>query len=135
MDSPKQFVIAGHCCIKIFSTLKNKIRTLANKDYRVPVGQPGVARDFFCQLSLCLFLPLSLSLSVSVSISLSLSLSLLLYLFLSVSLSKYLFPIASCNSFNVKRLFFHILIWQPCFIWQRCLWRHKIVWGQSSFII
>jgi hypothetical protein len=59
--------------------------------YVILVGPPGVARDFYCQLSLCLSVSLSLCLYVSLclclSVSLSLCLSVSLSLCLSVSLS------------------------------------------------
>jgi hypothetical protein len=56
-------------------------KKLLNDDEEL-VGQPGVARDFYSQLSLPLFLSLSQTLSFSLSFS-SLCLSLSLYLNLS----------------------------------------------------
>ncbi len=100
------------------------------------MGNPALLGIFIVS-SLCL----SLSLSVSVSLSLFLSLSCSVSLFLSLSLSLSIciqISLPDCFlQFNVKGLFFHILIWQPCFIWQCCLQRHKILnifWGQALLL-
>jgi hypothetical protein len=72
----------GSCFVATVYVNKNRSMLYHNiKSYRLLVGLPGFARDFYCQL--CLYVSLFLCLSISLSLCLFVSMSL----YFSVSLS------------------------------------------------
>jgi hypothetical protein len=74
--------------LKAFQNILIFYLTLPFSKYKVLIGLPGFARDFYCQLSISV--SLFLCLSISLSLCFYASLSLCLFVFMPLYLSIYL---------------------------------------------